>query len=64
MKTYTPEELEELPTLAVGQADDLKVDDGETRVWLCRCGPDDGYFGPPVAYERLIAGRWETVVCP
>lgn len=60
---YNAEELEDLPTLAQGQADDLKFDDGEWRVWLCRC---DTYDGMP--YNDMITvegydpadGKWKT----
>ena len=41
-RIYTLAELEDLPTLAQGQADDLKVDTGTQRVWLNRCGVEDG----------------------
>lgn len=59
----TAAELEDLPRLAQGQADDLKVDDGDGwRVWLCRCGVEDGMpFDNQVTVERLIDGRWITV---
>lgn len=33
---YIRAELEKLPTLCVGQADDLKIDTGTIRVWLSR----------------------------
>lgn len=46
------------PTLAVGQADDLKYDDGEIRLWVARVGPEDGYNGPLVTAEKLSGGRW------
>ncbi len=58
-------EIDELPTLAVGQADDLKIDTAELsvavtypdgvdriRVWTHR--PTWNY----VNVERLVAGRW------
>jgi hypothetical protein len=56
-------ELEAMDTLAVGQADDLKIDDGEgTRVWLSRMTVEDGQpYNNQVTIERLIDGRWETV---
>lgn len=64
-RTYryeTATELRKLPTLAVGQADNLKIDDGTTRVWLCRCGRDDGMpYDNQITVEKLIDGRWETV---
>ena len=31
-----------MPTLCVGQAADLKVDHGNIRIWLSRCGVADG----------------------
>lgn len=59
---HTLTELEHLPTLSVGQADDLKIDDGDVRVWLCRCGIADGMpHDNNVTVERLIDGRWTTV---
>lgn len=41
-RNLTLEYLESLPTLSVGQADDLKIDNGDTRVWLSRMTIDDG----------------------
>ena len=62
MRRYTIEGLMSLPTLSVSQADDLKVDDGKNRVWLSRCGVDDGApCDNEVTYERLVNGRWEIV---
>lgn len=58
---WTLDELEALPTLCVGQADDLKYDDGIYRVWLCRCGVDDGMpFDHQVTVEKQNGGRWTT----
>ena len=57
MSTHTIEELEALPTLCVGQADDLKIDTGEERVWLSRCGPEDGEVYQ-IHHETLLDGRW------
>lgn len=57
MVTYTPEELAQLPTLTVGQADDLKIDTGTERVWLSRCGAEDGQVYQ-INHETLIDGRW------
>lgn len=39
---YTLQELEAMPTLCVGQAGNLKVDDGNIRVWLSRCDVASG----------------------
>lgn len=47
-------ELERLPTLSTGQCCDLKIDDGKTRLWLCR-GTGE------VSEEKLVNGRWEIV---
>jgi hypothetical protein len=54
---YDPADLEDLPTLATGQAADLKIDTGTVRVWLSRCGPKDGETRP-VQVEILRNGRW------
>ena len=62
METYSLEELEALPTLSVGQADDLKVDTGDTRVWLSRCTVEDGEpYNNKVSVEQYRDGRWQTV---
>ena len=51
--------LESLPTLAVGPADDLKVEGPGYRIWLSRCTPIDGEpYNNKVTEERLINGRW------
>lgn len=39
---YTLAELKALPTISTGQADDLKIDTGDVRVWLSRCSVEDG----------------------
>ena len=54
----TVSDLSAMPTLAVGQADDLKYDDGEVRMWLSRCTARDGLVGSRISYERLENGRW------
>jgi hypothetical protein len=55
-------ELDDLPRLAQGQADDLKVDTGTgTRVWLSRCGVADGEpFENTVTVEQYDGQRWVT----
>jgi len=58
-KRYTAAELEDLPTLSVGQFDNLKIDTGSKRVWLCRCGVADGMpYDNQVTIEKLEDGRW------
>lgn len=55
----TLDELQSLPTLCVGQADDLKWEDGQTRVWLSRCGVEDGEpFDNAVTVEILTEDGW------
>lgn len=59
---YTLKELERLPTLSVGQAEDLKIETANTRVWLSRCKKEDGEpYNNKVTVERYIEGRWVTV---
>jgi len=59
---YTAKELENLPTLAVGQADDLKIDENEKRVWLCRCGIADGMkYDNQITIERYLDNHWIIV---
>ena len=56
-RIYKLSELEMLPTLSVSQADDLKIDDGETRIWLSRCTVEDGEpYNNKVTVETLKAG--------
>lgn len=59
---WRTETLEALPTLAVGQADNLKLENRTTRVWLCRCGVEDGMLADNVvSVEKLVDGRWRVV---
>ena len=62
MKKYSLSELERMGTVCVGQADDLKFDDGRTRVWLSRCTiPDGEPYDNKVTVEELIKGMWKVV---
>jgi hypothetical protein len=62
MPRYTADELRSLPTLSVAQADNLKIDTGTERVWLSRCGVEDGEpYDDKITVERLRGGRWVTV---
>jgi hypothetical protein len=60
---WTERRLDELPTLCEGQADDLKIDTraggagGAMRVWLSRCGPEDGQTRP-IDLELYDGRRW------
>lgn len=58
----TLDELESMDTLIVGQADDLKIDDGRFRVWLSRVGVDDGMpYDNAVTIETVVEGAWLEV---
>ena len=51
--------LRRLPTLAQGQADDLKLEELGQRTWLSRCTRDDGACcDAHVSVETRRAGRW------
>ncbi len=59
---YSKEELDAMPTLAEGQAHDLKVDEGGFRWWLSRMTEEDGEECA-VYVEARIGGRWVDVHC-
>jgi hypothetical protein len=59
---WTAKDLEAMPTLSASQFDDLKIDTGALRVWLCRCGLEDGAeFEKGITIEILSKGRWNTI---
>jgi len=64
---YDTKTLEALPRISEGHSEDLKVettlDDGTpARVWLSRCGLDDGeLWENTVTLETCPDGRWVTV---
>lgn len=59
-RKYSLVHLKALPTLAQGQADDLKIETlgtngGGVRVWLSRCSNGDGEpYSNKVTIEKLI----------
>ena len=59
-QTYTVEELQAMPTLCQGQTDDLKVDDGNNRVWLSRMTLADGEIYQ-IHHEECIGSQWVIV---
>jgi hypothetical protein len=62
MKNYTLKELEELETISQGQADDLKIEDGNIRVWLSRMTIEDGMpYNNQVSIEKLQNGAWKVI---
>jgi len=55
-------ELYNMPTLCVGQTDNLKIETPDTRVWLARTGVEDGEpFNNRVTIEAIIDRRWKVV---
>lgn len=59
--SYPLSVLQAAETLIVGQADDLKFDLGDVRVWLSRCTVEDGEpYDNKVTIEVIRAGRWVT----
>lgn len=61
---HNAEELRALPTLAVGQADDLKIDQGGYRVWISRCGLADGAQYEDTVFVEMLeepSGQWTTI---
>jgi hypothetical protein len=62
--SHTFAELDAMPTLGQGQADDLKIREPDVRVWLGRGGTDAGQpYEHTVYVERPTEdGRsWEVV---
>jgi len=62
MAHYTLEQLENLEDLCIGQADTLKIETADTRVWLSRCTIEDGEpYNNKVTLEKCVNGNWRTV---
>jgi len=58
-RKYTSDYLESLPTLCQGQADDLKIEEPGFRVWISRCGVEDGEpYDNKITIEEYIDGNW------
>lgn len=56
------EDLEALPVLTQGQADDLLIESDSERVWLSRCSVEDGEpWNHKVTIERYIGRSWVEV---
>ena len=59
---YTLAQLQEMPTIHVGQYDDLKKRWPDCQVWLSRLTVADGQpYDNQVTVEKLTDGRWVTV---
>lgn len=64
MSTTLPsyDELVELPNICLAQAEDLRYDDGEIRIWTSRMTQADGaLFEHTVDVERLLDGTWKLI---
>ena len=56
-------DLEDMETIERGHADDLKINDGVFKVWLCRCDTYDGMpYDNAVTIEKYIDNRWVEVL--
>lgn len=56
---YTTKKLESMKTISEGHFDNLKIDTGETRVWLSRMTIEDGMpYNNQVTIEKLVNGCW------
>ena len=64
MDKFSLRDLSRRRTLSTSQADDLKIERRGLRVWLSRCGVEDGEpYDNKVTIEEFIGGRWvETYV--
>jgi hypothetical protein len=51
---YSPSDLEDLPTLSMGQCCSLKIETASMRVWLCRVAGG-------VTIEKYRDGQWGIV---
>lgn len=61
---YTLKQLQARKTIAQGQADDLKIETAQHRVWLSRMTIEDGMpYNNQVTVERFntVSGNWLTV---
>lgn len=59
---YTAKELDAMPTLRTAQTDDLKIDTGDTRVWLARTDTTDGEpYNNRVSIEKFDGQQWTVV---
>ena len=62
VRRFTLQELERMKTLCVGQADNLKYEEDYVRVWLSRCGVEDGEpYDNKVTVEKWVNLQWKEV---
>lgn len=56
---YKARDLEKLPVLCQGQADDLHLQNTRYRIWLSRCGVEDGEpCNNKITVEEYDGRRW------
>ncbi|MEG3843522.1 hypothetical protein [Microcoleus sp. herbarium14] len=56
---YSLKHLKSLPTLSIGQTDDLKIETPTKRIWLSRCTIEDGEpYNNRVSVENFVNGSW------
>ena len=59
---YSKHELQQLDTIEQAwDGDELKIDDGDTRVWLTAVG--NRAWNGDYTVETLVNGRWEQQSC-
>jgi len=59
---YTRQELRQLDTIEQAwDGDELKIDDGDVRVWLTAQG--NRQYNGDYTVERLVDGRWIQETC-
>jgi hypothetical protein len=60
-KRFTLAQIEAMPTISQGHFDNIKFDDGKTRVCLSRMTVADGMpYNNQVTIEQLKDGNWIT----
>lgn len=67
MGRFTLEEITNMPTIHSGQYDDLKLENGDIKVWLSRLSIEDGQpYNNQVTVEKLVKNKqgvsvWKTI---
>ena len=61
-KMFSLKELNKMPTIDSGQADDLKYETKDLRVWLSRMTIADGMeYNNQVSIDAIVNGKWHTL---
>lgn len=57
-RSYTKSELQDLDTIhQAWDGDELKIDEGDLRVWLTH--PENRRYNGDYTVETLVNGRWQ-----